>query len=217
MCHEAMKKLPCLIGATRMLVCGEDLGMVPDCVEAVMKQLQILSLELQRMPKSPNDEFGHVAAYPYLSVCTFSSHDTSTIREWWEEDYGKTARYFKNELHRQDDIPPYASAWICKLIVDMQLNSNSMLTILSFQDWLSINESVRLADASAERINVPADPRHYWRYRMHLTLEELMNSDELNEEIKNMFHQNLMFAHSQPKIHSSDSEHLSIRVPDEKV
>ncbi len=184
--HEAMKKLPCLIGATRMLVCGEDLGMVPDCVEAVMKQLQILSLELQRMPKSPNAEFGHVAAYPYLSVCTFSSHDTSTIREWWEEDYGKTARYFQNELHRQDDIPPYASAWICKLIVDLQLNSNSMLTILSFQDWLSINESVRLADASAERINVPADPRHYWRYRMHLTLEELMNSDELNEEIKSM-------------------------------
>lgn len=184
--HEAMKKLPCLIGATRMLVCGEDLGMVPDCVEAVMQQLQILSLELQRMPKSPNAEFGHVAEYPYLSVCTFSSHDTSTIREWWEEDYGKTARYFQNELHRQDDIPPFAPAWICKLIVDLQLNSNSMLTILSFQDWLSINESVRLSDASAERINVPADPRHYWRYRMHLTLEELMKSNELNEEIKNM-------------------------------
>jgi 4-alpha-glucanotransferase len=184
--HEAMKKLPCLIGATRMLVCGEDLGMVPDCVESVMNQLQILSLELQRMPKSPKNEFGHVNEYPYLSVCTFSSHDTSTLRGWWEEDLGKTARFYHNELHQQGDIPAFAPGWACKMIVGQQLNSNSMLCILSFQDWLSIDEKVRFQNAPAERINVPANPRHYWRYRIHLTLEELMKCDELNEEIRQM-------------------------------
>lgn len=184
--HEAMKKLPCLIGSTRMLVCGEDLGMVPDCVGAVMNQLQILSLELQRMPKSPKNEFGHINEYPYLSVCTFSSHDTSTIRGWWEEDRDKTARFYYDELHQQGELPASAPGWVCKQIVNQQLNSSSMLSILTFQDWLSIDEHLRLPDAQAERINVPANPKHYWRYRIHLTLEELMKCDELNEEIRQM-------------------------------
>lgn len=184
--HEAMQKLPCLIDSTRMLVCGEDLGMVPDCVGAVMNKLQILSLELQRMPKNPNYEFGHVGEYPYLSVCTFSSHDTSTIRGWWEEDLGKTARFYYNELHGQGDVPSTASEWICKQIVSRQLNSNSMLCIMTFQDWLSIDGHLRLDNARAERINVPANPKHYWRYRIHLTLEELMKCDSLNEEIRQM-------------------------------
>jgi len=184
--HEAMKKLPCLIGATRMLVCGEDLGMVPDCVGTVMNELQILSLELQRMPKCPKNEFGHVNEYPYLSVCTFSSHDTSTIRGWWEEDLGKTARFFQSELHQQGNIPSSAPAWACKLIVNQQLSSTSMLAILSFQDWLSMDENVRFPDVQAERINVPANPHHYWRYRIHLTLEELLKCDALNEQIRQM-------------------------------
>jgi 4-alpha-glucanotransferase len=138
------------------------------------------------MPKSPKNEFGHVNEYPYLSVCTFSSHDTSTLRGWWEEDLGKTARFYHNELHQQGDIPAFAPGWACKMIVGQQLNSNSMLCILSFQDWLSIDEKVRFQNAPAERINVPANPRHYWRYRIHLTLEELMKCDELNEEIRQM-------------------------------
>jgi 4-alpha-glucanotransferase len=49
--EEAMHKLPYLKRATNMLICGEDLGMVPHCVPDVMEQLGILSLEIQRMPK----------------------------------------------------------------------------------------------------------------------------------------------------------------------
>ena len=160
--------------------------MVPDCVGTVMNELQILSLELQRMPKCPKNEFGHVNEYPYLSVCTFSSHDTSTIRGWWEEDLGKTARFFQSELHQQGNIPSSAPAWACKLIVNQQLSSTSMLAILSFQDWLSMDENVRFPDVQAERINVPANPHHYWRYRIHLTLEELLKCDALNEQIRQM-------------------------------
>jgi 4-alpha-glucanotransferase len=184
--HEAMKKLPQLIGSTRMLVCGEDLGMVPDCVGSVMNELHILSLELQRMPKQPKQEFGHVNEYPYYSVCTFSSHDTSTIRGWWKEDMGKTSSFFREELHQQGDIPAEAPGWACEMIVNQQLQSTSMLCILSFQDWLSINEAVRNPDADAERINVPANPHHYWRYRMHLTIEKLMKCKELNDKIISM-------------------------------
>ena len=78
-----MKKLPKLVEATRMLVCAEDLGMVPDCVAWVMKQLRILSLEIQSMPKDPQVRFGVLTANPYRSVCTISSHDMPTLRQWW--------------------------------------------------------------------------------------------------------------------------------------
>ena len=92
--EQAMNKLPQLTQSTRMLVCGEDLGMIPDCVAWVMNDLRILSLEIQRMPKDPAQEFGHPEWYPYRSVCTISTHDMSTLRGWWEEDLQQTQRYY---------------------------------------------------------------------------------------------------------------------------
>jgi 4-alpha-glucanotransferase len=58
-----------------------------------------------------------------------------------------------------------------------------MLCLLSLQDWLSIDEHLRLPDQNAERINIPANPRHYWRYRMHLTIEQLLKADDFNHEV----------------------------------
>jgi len=182
--NEAMKKLPILIQATRMLVCGEDLGMIPNCVPTVMKQLQILSLEIQRMPKNPDNGFAHVHNYPYRSVCTISSHDTSSLRGWWEEDYGRTNFYFHEELRQWGDAPMTATGWICEEVIARHLYCPSMLCILTLQDWLSMDENIRYPDVKAERINIPADPRHYWRYRMHLSLEDLMKCNTLNEKIR---------------------------------
>ena len=184
--QEAMKKLPILTQSTSMLVCGEDLGMVPDCVPWVMEQLQILSLEIQRMPKNPQHEFGHVWEYPYRSVCTISTHDMATLRGWWEEDYEQTYRYYNQVLGHWGEVPTAAPGWVCEEIVRNHLECPSLLCILSFQDWLSMDEEIRYPNVDAERINVPANPRHYWRYRMHLTLEELMKSNKFNEKMKEM-------------------------------
>ncbi len=184
--QEAMKKLPILTQSTSMLVCGEDLGMVPDCVPWVMEQLQILSLEIQRMPKNPQHEFGHVWEYPYRSVCTISTHDMATLRGWWEEDYEQTCRYYNQVLGHWGEVPTAAPGWVCEEIVRNHLECPSLLCILSFQDWLSMDEEIRYPNVDAERINVPANPRHYWRYRMHLTLEELMKSNKFNEKMKEM-------------------------------
>ena len=184
--QEAMKKLPILTQSTSMLVCGEDLGMVPDCVPWVMEQLQILSLEIQRMPKNPQHEFGHVWEYPYRSVCTISTHDMATLRGWWEEDYEQTCRYYNQVLGHWGEVPTAAPGWVCEEIVRNHLECPSLLRILSFQDWLSMDEEIRYPNVDAERINVPANPRHYWRYRMHLTLEELMKSNKFNEKMKEM-------------------------------
>ena len=184
--QEAMKKLPILTQSTSLLVCGEVLGMVPDCVPWVMEQLQILSLEIQRMPKNPQHEFGHVWEYPYRSVCTISTHDMATLRGWWEEDYEQTCRYYNQVLGHWGEVPTAAPGWVCEEIVRNHLECPTLLCILSFQDWLSMDEEIRYPNVDAERINVPANPRHYWRYRMHLTLEELMKSNKFNEKMKEM-------------------------------
>ena len=59
-----------------------------------------------------------------------------------------------------------------------------MLCLISRQDWMSIDDRLRYPDVGFERINVPANPRNYWRYRMHLTLETLMECDDLNARIR---------------------------------
>ena len=187
--QEAMKKLPRLTQATRMLCCAEDLGMVPDCVPWVMNELRILTLEIQTMPKDPNIRFGKLSHNPYRSVCTFSTHDMPTLRQWWDEDWEQTQAYYNGPLRRSDAAPHPLPGWLAKDIVSRQLTSPSMLCLLSLQDWLSIDEKLRLPDQNAERINIPAIPRYYWRYRMHLTLEQLLKEDEFNENIKTLITQ----------------------------
>ena len=178
--HEAMKKLPLLVNATRMLVCAEDLGMVPDCVEWVMNELRILSLELQSMPKDPKVRFGYLSRNPYRSVCTISSHDMPTLRQWWNENWERTQTYHNTMLHRGDAAPHPLPGWLARDIFSRHLYSPSMLCIISIQDWMAMDENLRLDDPDAERINIPANPKHYWRYRMHVNLEDLMENQDFN-------------------------------------
>lgn len=187
--QEAMKKLPKLVQATRMLVCAEDLGMVPDCVPWVMDELKILSLELQSMPKDPSVKFGHLSRNPYRSVCTISSHDMPTLRMWWDENIQRTQEYYNTMLYRQGSAPHPLPGWLASDIISRHLTSPSMLCILSIQDWLATDEALRLPDADAERINIPATPKHYWRYRMHLNIEDLAADKRFVQNITEMISQ----------------------------
>lgn len=187
--QETMKKLPKLVQATRMLVCAEDLGMVPDCVPWVMDELKILSLELQSMPKDPSVKFGHLSRNPYRSVCTISSHDMPTLRMWWDENIQRTQEYYNTMLYRQGPAPHPLPGWLASDIISRHLTSPSMLCILSIQDWLATDEALRLPDANAERINIPANPKHYWRYRMHLNIEDLAADKRFVQNITEMISQ----------------------------
>ncbi len=185
---EAMHKLPDLKASTNMLICGEDLGMVPHCVPDVMQQLGILSLEIQRMPKAMNREFFHPNHAPYLSVVTPSTHDMSTIRGWWKEDPEKMQRFYNHELGQWGEAPRFAEAWICKAVILQHLYSPAMWSIFQLQDIISMSESLRAENPDNERINIPANPRHYWRYRMHFTLEHLIKEKTFNHELKTYVH-----------------------------
>lgn len=49
--ESALRQAPGAPLGDRGLTCGEDLGMIPDSVPETMHELQILSLEIQRMPQ----------------------------------------------------------------------------------------------------------------------------------------------------------------------
>ena len=184
--ESAMKKLPELLSSTQMLACGEDLGMIPACVPDVMKDLCILSLEIQRMPKLAGETFADVGRYPYMSVCSTSTHDMNPLRAWWKEDGKLSQKFFNEVLGKCGHAPQECEAWICRDIVKMHLDSPSLLAILPLQDWLSTDEELRNPDADSERINDPAEAPHYWRYRMHLTLEKLLEAVESNRRLHDM-------------------------------
>lgn len=184
--QQALKKLPALISATNMLVCGEDLGMVPDSVPDVMNALEILSLEIQRMPKKPNVEFAMPADAPYRSVCTTSTHDMNPIRAWWEEDTALTQRFYNRALGLQGPAPEKCEQWIAEKIIEQHLQSNAMWIILPWQDWMSLETKLCLEHPFAERINVPSNPRNFWCYRMHINLEKLLKEEKFNKRIAEM-------------------------------
>ena len=184
--EQAMRKLPQLIFATNMLVCGEDLGMVPESVKWVMDELKILSLEIQRMPKESNVRFADLSQLPYLSVATTSTHDMSTIRGWWLENRENTQYYYNHVLGQEGDAPQECTPEMCLQIVEQHLSSSSQWAIIPWQDWMSIDGSLRRIHPEEERINVPSNSEHYWQYRMHLSVEELLGQTGLNQRIKGM-------------------------------
>jgi 4-alpha-glucanotransferase len=169
-----------------MLVCGEDLGMVPASVPDVMRRLSLLSLIIQRMPNDSGVEFAELWRAPYLSVCSPSSHDTSGLREWWEEDRAATQRFFNDVLGEKGEAPAACEPWIVGRIIQQHLSAPSMWAVFPIQDLLAMDKTLRYANHKEERINLPANPKHYWRYRMHLPMEELIRQKKFNDELRNM-------------------------------
>ncbi len=170
---QAMKKLPVIAEATDMMICGEDLGMVPQCVPRVMEKLGILGLEIQRMPKDHSREFSNPLHAKYLTVVSTSTHDMSTIREWWEEDPEVTQRFYNEQLGMKGKAPEICTQGIARKIVRLLLDSPAMWAIYPLQDLLAMNDKLKNQEVKEERINIPGISNHYWRYRIHLCLEDL--------------------------------------------
>jgi 4-alpha-glucanotransferase len=183
--YSALRKLPAIKRSTNMMICGEDLGMMADCVTSVMNELGILSLEIQRAPKIDTIEFFHPADAKYLSVVTPSTHDMSTIRGWWEEKRDVTQRFYNQQLGHWGGAPYFAEWWVCRDILVQHLYSPAMWAIFQIQDLFSINPDIRRENPHDERINVPSNSKNSWRYRMHINVEDLLNADAFNKELKN--------------------------------
>ena len=179
---QGYAKLPAMRRASTMLLCGEDLGMVPACVLGVLKELGILSLEIQRMPKTHEIEFYHPQNAAYMSVVSPSTHDMSTLRAWWKEDPQATAR-FAWQMFGIEEISPELSGEMASKIIWQHLQSPAMWAIFPLQDLLAMDETLRHPNPEAERINIPAIIPFYWRYRMHLSLDQLTAAEALNAKL----------------------------------
>ena len=183
------KKLNALQKNTGMLLCAEDLGMVPDFVENILKGREILSLQVQRMPKKIGENFSHPKNAIYLSVVTPSTHDMSTIRQWWEEDREDTQYFYNNLMAREGTAPFYCEPWLCKEIITQHLSSPAMWAVFLIQDLMAMDEQVRRENPAEERINVPSNPNHNWNYRMHITLEDLLATTSFIQNLKTIIRQ----------------------------
>ncbi len=184
--QHALRFLPYLMDATEMMVCGEDLGTVPHCVREVMRDQSILSLEIQRMPKNQSDEFANLSETPYLSVCSTSTHDTSTLRRWWAEDREISQRFFRLFIDKEGEFPASMEPWLARKIINQHLISPSMWAIFPIQDLLAMDADLRHKNIQEERINIPAIAQNYWRYRIHLKIEDLINNKKFNNSLLSM-------------------------------
>lgn len=180
--QSAMEKLPVILNATDMLICGEDLGLVPDCVPQVMDRLGITALKVQRMP-SENILWYDPKNASYLNVVTASSHDSSTLRQWWHEDRSLVTNYFYNQLHQKGTPPWNLEPGLAEIIMKQHLYNNAMLAIFPIQEFFATDYQLVNPNEDEERINDPAEFPHYWRYRMHLNLENLVNEKDFNNKI----------------------------------
>ena len=183
---EAIRRLTDILSSSRMLCCAEDLGMLPDCVAPVLDQLRILTLEIQSMPKQNGFEFTHLDGNPYRSVATFSTHDMPPLRLWWEESPERTQRYYVTMLQKQGHAPEHLPAHLTEEIIARHLYCPSMLCLMSLQDWLAMDSELRSKNPREERINVPSDPYNRWKYRMHLTIDDLLAAAKYNNKVHTM-------------------------------
>ncbi|RMZ60424.1 4-alpha-glucanotransferase [Chryseobacterium nematophagum] len=179
---KGMEKLPMILNSTKMLICGEDLGLVPDCVPVVMDELAIIALKVQRMP-SENIPFHNPKNANYLNVVTASSHDSSTLRQWWNEDWELTQKYFNEQLGQEGKMPEELNTHLAEIIMKQHLYTDAMLAIFPIQEFFATDLELTNPNIDNERINNPAVFPHYWRYRMHLSLEDLKQKKLFNEKI----------------------------------
>ncbi len=183
---EGTARLKMMKEATSMLLCAEDLGMVPDFTEEVLHSLDIISLQVQQMPKDINSTFSDTATANYESVVMPATHDMEPIRLWWEKNKELAQVFYNTVLNEHGYAPYFCEPWVCKKIIEKHLQSPAMWSIFLLQDLLSINGNVRRANPAEERINDPSNADNVWNYRMHISVEDLMKQDEFNEEVRGM-------------------------------
>lgn len=184
--QNALKTLPVLLNSSDMLACGEDLGLIPSCVHPVMQELGLIGLRIQRMPSEPDLEFGIPSQYSYMTVCAPSCHDCSTMRAWWEEDEERRCRFYENVIGCNDVPASQCIPEVAHFVLKQHFEAPSMWAIFPLQDLIALKEEYTTRPAVEETINDPTNPKHYWRYRVHVTLESLLGDKDLTMTIKDL-------------------------------
>jgi 4-alpha-glucanotransferase len=92
-------------------------------------------------------------------------------------------RFYNHILGNWGNSPFFCEPWLVEQIIDQHFYSPSMLAVFPIQDLLAIDDNLRYKDTREERINIPANPQHYWRYRMHMSIEALVKEKDFNQRV----------------------------------
>lgn len=177
-------KLGRILESTNMLICAEDLGFVPKCVPKVMYELGICKLKVQSM-SSLDEQYFNPQNADYKTVLTTSTHDTETLRQWWQNEEEITQYFYNIQLGKHGKKPENLSSELMCEVIQQNLQSSAMLVIFPIQDLLVANSDILLGNLDEERINIPSIFPHYWRYRMPVSIEDLIQSSNFNYCIRN--------------------------------
>jgi len=152
--EEAQGKLPV----------GEDLGVIPNYVRRMLVDLRIPGYKVLRWEREDNGYYREPRHYPQVSLATTSTHDTETLRGWWEtmDPYERKNIWEMISAQKTDGNVPF-NAQTQRAILNRVLGSHAALSLFAWQDLTG----------SLERINTPGTvSEDNWTYRTDTTPQE---------------------------------------------
>jgi 4-alpha-glucanotransferase len=183
-----------------MQPCAEDLGAKPAALPKVLEKLHILSLRVFRWEREWEKNgapFIPLQEYPKNAVAVTSVHDSSTMRQWWEQElsYADMLSFFE-ALHIDGNVrtalcpiegekPAYTSDLAAALLSAL-VKVPSIFAVFPIQDWLGlIIDELRTLNGQNERINVPGTVSDSnWTYRLPFPIEALGKNKELVKRLR---------------------------------
>lgn len=172
-----------------MLVCAEDLGVIPRCVPGVLESLAVYGLRVDRWTKhfsKAGEPYFTPAEFPRLSVVTTSTHDTSTLRGWWEELHLDRRAYFRF-IGAVGECPEFLTTELTAAIIRRAFAANAAFCIIPLPDLFALHYDLRTETPEEERVNVPgAVSEGNWSWRMKISLEHLLEYDAFNAYVERL-------------------------------
>ncbi|MDI9357394.1 MAG: 4-alpha-glucanotransferase [Phycisphaerales bacterium] len=185
--RHGLETLTALKRNTKLLICAEDLGFITPEITDIIKQLCILSLEIQRMPKNYGQDFVDLSQVSYLSVSTPSTHDSSTLKGWWEDEEFNKEKLYTTYLHLSQPVPQKFTKELSYGLLKQFVLSPSLLSIFPIQDLMHLNDEWQILRNQEERINDPGNPNNYWGYRMPISLKKMIANKRWVEDVQTLF------------------------------
>lgn len=211
---HAFEILRPIVKKTEMQACAEDLGANLPALNEVLPALDIASLRVVRWTRrwdQMNQPYEAFDTYPHLSVTSTSVHDSSTIREWWQNEKQSVWAFLetvksaeqKNELFAPDldtlmekkpdeslkkypvNVDTCFDPKVAAFVLEKCAGTRSRWFINPLQDYLYLDASCYREKAGDERINVPGTVNeNNWTYRMPVSVEDLASKSALIQEIR---------------------------------
>ena len=201
--NQADKIFSALVNESKMTPCGEDLGVSIPCMEKVLDKHGILGLKVIRWCRKwdkVNQPFVSLKTYRKLSIVTTSVHDSSTMREWYDDEIKHIGipvekispeHFFEKydidsfgvdsrAVHFTSGLVPNTA----QLLLETFAKTSGVWFINPLQDWLYLDSKYYASDAKTERINIPGSVTTFnWTWRMPVLVEKLAENKKLIDKI----------------------------------